>query len=130
MSAGEIFILCLFLGLIGLILFFCGFLIGNLILSWYKETNAYKLREYPKIDFNDFEIWYRLNPKSWVLRERTVYKVGAKVEMKFSFFDTILYCSWRKRNNKNKLMKQNREQMVEVLKSVKKDIEKFSMENK
>lgn len=127
MEAWEILVLCLF---VAPILTSLAILVGMLIYELVTETNMYKLKNYPKIDFTSFKTWYELNPSGWELYKKTVYKRAICVELKFSFIDTILYRLWHKRNTKNKSKEQTSKEMMRVLESVKKDIEKFSMENK
>lgn len=131
MNIGEIIALFIFVfPLVGLIIGGTVYLFYNIGKGTYDNLDVHKLRDCPKIGFSDFEVWYRLNPSDWELYEKAVYKSDARVKLRFSFIDTILYRFWHKRNTKNKSTEQTNEQMMKVLKSVKKDIERFSMQNK
>lgn len=131
MDVGDIIVLCVFIiPLVGIIVGGIGYLLYSLAKEIYESLGICKLRSHPKIDFANFEVWYRLNPSGWELYEKSVCKRAVCVELRFSFIDTIIYRLWRRKNAKNKSIEQTNEEMVKVLESVRKDIEKFSLIDK
>lgn len=94
----------------------------------FLKTRKENLKK-PKIKFKDFQKWYLLCPTSYILKAKTISRIGLG-EFRFGVVDTIRYKIWKNKERHRYVKKKNIEQVRLLLSYVEHDIEAYENETR